>query len=617
MIAPTRRKLYSYVVYNYPKRRGITFRLLYVYLTFKNTYINDMRRYLFSIVLTIFLFQSYAQNTPTVINISLQKGNSNEVFINAFAKAKQAKGNPVTVKLEKGKYYFSRNESVKKVYYISNTTSEEEDPDPTKHIALHLEKLNNITIDGNGSTLLMTGEMTSFVLNECKNIAFKNINFDYTFPTQTEMTITEIGNNYIIAKVHPTSSYRINNGILEWYGDGWAFSTGIAQTYDPECDITWRSETPMDNIVKVEELEKNTLKLYYAKPFETKVGWTYQMRDAVRDEVAGFVNRSKNIKLENVQFYYLGNFGVVCQFSENIAINNTRFAPDSLGGRTNAGFADFLQVSGCKGLLDVRNSAFVGAHDDPINIHGTHLKIVKVLNPKQIKVRFMHGQTHGFQPFFKSDTIAFIKSETLNEISKAIVKDVKMLNLQEVLLELTQPIDTNMINASDNIAVENITWTPSVHIANNYFSRIPTRGILVTTRRKVIIDNNTFHRMQMSGILISDDALGWYESGMVKDVLIQNNKFLECGYPVININPENRKIDKPVHENIRIKGNYFQLRSDIGPAINSKSVKKLLIQNNTIAIPSNTKATLEDLIKTEASENVTIDNNVIKEKASK
>lgn len=35
------------------------------------------------------------------------------------------------------------------------TTSEEENPDPTKHIGLYLKDLENITIDGKGARLVM------------------------------------------------------------------------------------------------------------------------------------------------------------------------------------------------------------------------------------------------------------------------------------------------------------------------------------------------------------------------------------------------------------------------------------------------------------------------------
>ena len=63
--------------------------------------------------------------------------------------------------------------------------------------------------------------------------------------------------------------------------------------------------------------------------------------------------------------------------------------------------------------------------------------------------------------------------------------------------------------------------------------------------------------MQMSGIFIADDARSWFESGMVRDVTIRNNNFIECGAPVILIAPENKCNDGYVHRNITITNNLF------------------------------------------------------------
>lgn len=65
---------------------------------------------------------------------------------------------------------------------MSNTTTVQENPDPTKHIGLHFKGLKNVTLDGNGAKLLTHGEMTSFLLDECENITLQNftLNADLT-----------------------------------------------------------------------------------------------------------------------------------------------------------------------------------------------------------------------------------------------------------------------------------------------------------------------------------------------------------------------------------------------------------------------------------------------------
>lgn len=515
----------------------------------------------------------------TIIEINPKSGTSNQNIYEAIKTASSNKGKPTTIKLTPGVYSFNRSESIEKLYYISNTTSESENPNPIKHIALLLKDLKNITIDGSGSTLLLTGEMTSFVVDNCRNIVLKNFNIDNSNPTQTECTVKKVGNDYLIVEVHPTSQYKIENGKLIWYGDGWSFSGGIAQSYDPVKNVTWRSWSPMDGLKKAVELRENLLFLQYENKPQARPGIVFQMRDGIRDEVCGFINNSENVKLENVNFYYLGNFGVVSQYSENISFDKCNFMPKPGSGRTNAGFADFVQISGCKGKVQISNCNFSGAHDDPINIHGTHLKVIEYIDTKTIKVRFMHHQTYGFKAFFKGDEVELVNAETLRKIWLGTITNARLINSREMILSLNKEIPTSVTNIA-NVVIENVTWTPEVEIKGNSFSRIPTRGILLTTRKKSIIENNIFYGTQMSAILIANDAMSWYESGPVHNLTIRKNTFLQCGAPVILIAPEYKKYEGPIHKNILIEENVFESNNSNVSAISARGVDGLTISNN-------------------------------------
>ena len=99
--------------------------------------------------------------------------------------------------------------------------------------------------------------------------------------------------------------------------------------------------------------------------------------------------------------------------------------------------------------------------------------------------------------------------------------------------------------------------------------------------------------MQMSGILIADDARSWFESGRVRDVTIRNNNFMECGGPVILISPENDRNEGYVHRNIAITNNRFQLTGT--NAIFAKSVDGLKITDNLFLSP--TPAEISNLIR--------------------
>lgn len=557
-----------------------------------------MRRTILFIILAIFLFQAnFAENR---IYVKCPEGTANNSLADALMQAASFQGKPVTIQLEPGVYSFKRSLSTQKVFHVSNTTSESENPECIKHIAVWMNGLKNVTIDGAGATWLMTGEMTTFIAQACQNITLKNLNIDYQFPTQTEMTVLEDGKDYIITQVHPTSQYQIIDGKLTWYGDGWSFNKGIAQWYDPLKDITWREWSPMSGLSKTIELRHNLLYMQYTKKKpQVPIGTVFQMRDGLRDEVCGCFDHCKNIRLENVNFWYLGNFGIVVQYTDGFSVERCRFMPKPGSGRTNAGFADFIQISGCKGTVSIYNSEFAGAHDDPINIHGTHLKVVSYLNDRTIRVRFMHGQTFGLQAFHPKDEIELINAQTLQSLQSAQVVKVNMINEREFELTLNRPI-TSKIKELKDIAVENITWTPEVHIAGNTFRRSPTRGILVTTRRPVVIENNLFYGMQMSAILVADEAMSWYESGPVHNLIIRRNTFLQCNSPMILIYPEYHQYLTPVHKNIRIEENIFESDNPSVKAIQARGVDGLTIQNNHFKMAG------KDLIQIEECEHIIV-----------
>jgi hypothetical protein len=275
--------------------------------------------------------------------------------------------------------------------------------------------------------------------------------------------------------------------------------------------------------------------------------------------------------------------GIVSQFSENISLLKVMVAPRKNSGRIIASFADCFHFSGCKGLIKIDSCFTSGAHDDPINVHGTHLQITRLDAGSKITVRFMHHQTYGFKAFFAGDSIAFINPKTLLPVATAKLKTAKLVNRREMEIEVEGKMPANINNG---LCIENLTWTPEVIIQNSRFERTNTRGLLITTRRKVLIENNVFYHTGMYPILIADDAASWFESGAVQDVTISKNVFDECGNNsgsgAIAIAPENHELvaGNTVHRNIRIINNTFKVNN--GGVLTARSVDNLVFTGNKI-----------------------------------
>ena len=201
-------------------------------------------------------------------------------------------------------------------------------------------------------------------------------------------------------------------------------------------------------------------------------------------------------------------------------------------------------------------------------------------------LRFMHPQTYGFEAYFAGDTVAFIRPATMQRYATAVVKRVRQRSerLWEVTFDRAVP---KTLRVGED-CVENLSCTPEVEITRSMFTRTSTRGILVTTPRRVVIADNSFVKTGMSAILIEGDARSWYESGAVKDVLITRNRFFDCGFwgapsrAVIAVHPSNGVIsgNKPVHRNVRVLDNTFELYG--GAIFHAMNTEAICVENNVI-----------------------------------
>lgn len=514
--------------------------------------------------------------------------------------------NPIKINFAPGRYDFHQETGVKEKFHISNTN---DDPKGDKAIALYFRGMKHLQVNGRGAEIRIHGRMIETCMIKCENVVMKNLSFDYSRPTVSEFTVLKADATSAIVSVHKDSTYKLKDGKLIWVGEGWESpARGHSQRYEPVPKRVARVGSVISKVSHIEEIEPHKLRLNYEKNPGYKPGWVYQFRYTHRDCVGVFMERCKDVVWKKVNFYFFHGMGVISQFCENLKFEDVVIAPREGSGRTCAAWADMLHFSGCKGLIRVDKVRFCGANDDAINVHGTHLRVVAREGDRKIRVRFMHRQTFGFEAFVPGDEIDFIGGDTLVPYATNKVKTVKVLNEREVLLTLEK-------NAPEKIApedvIENATWTADVHVTNCHLSRIPTRGFLLTTRGKVVIENNYFHRTRNAGILVADDARSWYESGYVRDMTIRGNTFYDCG--AIQIHPENRMVDveNPVHFNIKITGNTFHRN---GKIVDAKSTRGLEVTGNTIIAPKNVdkKRLLEQLVRTKACSKVKIERNKIK-----
>jgi len=491
------------------------------------------------------------------------------------------------INFPKGRYDFWPDNATETGYYISNTSSENEVPVKKQKVGLFLKGMKNVIIEGNGSVFVFHGKMITWVLDGSENITIHNLSLNYERPGMSEMTIKEISPSAVVAEIHPDSKFAIINSRVEWYGEKWVSKNYHAVLVRPDKGMLLYSS--WEPFMKSRAEVIGPLRVRFTgdfTKFRAQPGDVLTIRDTYRDYVGAFNYHSKNVSLRNIHMNSMHGLGIVSQFSENLNFDSVYVEPEQGRGRVIASSADGMHFSGCKGQITINNCRFNGMHDDPVNVHGTHLKVTEIVSPTSLKIKFMHNQSYGFEAFATGDTVAYLHSAALQIYGQGIIKTAKLVSEREMLIELQKPV-AEELRIGD--ALENITWTPSVTIKNSRFERTNTRGTLITTRRKVLIENNVYYRIGMHAILIENDASGWYESGPVTDVTIRNNEFIECGFNsapnnyVININPETHEMVPGyyVHKNIRIEHNKFKVYDT--PLLRARSTNGLSFINNTIA----------------------------------
>lgn len=512
---------------------------------------------------------------------------------------------PVRLVFPKGTYELYPDNADPHELYISNTEGGNQ-AYKNRRFALFLEGVRDFTVDGDGSTLRTHGLMGIFAVIGSQRVTVKNFTSDHAAPKVVDVSVAETGVSngkaYRILSVPAGSPYSISGTQLSFMSDVspvtgqryWQHTTSqmwYAQVYNPATGLAWRSGNPLfTNVAAMSDLGAGRIRVdYTSSTAPTDRGLVYEMREVSRDTAAGFVWESADFTLTGVTARYLHGFGIVGQLSSNITITGNRFAADPATGRTTAAFADILQMSGVKGAVTVTDNHFEGAHDDPINIHGTYLEVVGKPAPNKLTVQYMHPQTAGFPQYHVGDRVEIVDKMTMATIpggtaTVTAVDGPTGRDTSKSLTTMTITLDANVPAAVtvNNFVVENTTYTPTVRIARNVFRAIPTRGILLTTRGTSVIEDNVFDGMSMSSIYISSDAYQWYESGPVRDVTIRRNRFLRPASPVIWFDPTNRTVDKtvPVHSGVTIENNEFSV-GDV-ELLNAKSVSGVTFRHNKV-----------------------------------
>jgi hypothetical protein len=493
-----------------------------------------------------------------------------------------------TLVFPKGRYDFWPEGGVEKAYFESNTTNNN-----PKRLAVFVDGFAGLTIDGGGSTFVFHDRIQPITVDRSTGVTIRNLSIDWDIPLSAEAVVAAATEEYIDLRIDERQyPHVIENGHLVFTGEGWRSAWRSTMEFDGKTLQVvpgtgdsgclgggWREH-------RAEIVAPGLVRLHRRFERRPAVGNVLVLRHSDRDHAGLFILDSRDVTVENVALHHAAGLGLLAQFSENLTVRNFRAVPSPVR-RVLSGHDDGIQVSNCRGLVLVEGCRFHGLMDDPINVHGTSVRIMERPAPDRLVCRFMHEQSTGLGWGHAGDRVGFIENDSMRTVGEGLVASFRPIDRDNFELRLEKPAPAE-IEPGD--ALENLTWSPDVVIRGNEFASNRARGLLVSTPGRVVIERNHFESSG-SAILIAGDANYWYESGAVRDVAIRNNVFgpaclgspYQFGEGVISILPEIPKPDPafPFHRNIRIEDNEFH-PSDY-PVLYAKSVNGLTFSNNRVS----------------------------------
>lgn len=495
----------------------------------------------------------------------------------AFTRLLAAAAPGTEILLEKGRYDVWCENATPRPWQQSNS-----DTISMRYYGIMMEHLRDVTLDGAGSDFVFHGRQTGIGLAFCTNMTLKNFTMDWQRPEISQGLVMESGTNFVVVKMHADTPAMVENGRLLFPGEGWTNSCGATMEWDPKTGGPAYQRRDLGYPGAAAQVAPGVFRLETREHY--KVGNVVIFRHGPRSHATVLIHGCTNTVVENVDAYSSCGLGLLAQHSDTVRFTGFHFIPKPRSGRLFSSRDDGLQVSCCKGLIEVDRCTFEGMLDDPINVHGFYLQVTSRVDDRTLRCRLAAnaGQDWWAAP---GDRVAYVLRDSIVSCGSNSVASFKLINNQEAEVRLKLPIPADM---GPDYVLENSDVFPSVVIRNSRFGNQRARGILFTTPRSVLIENNTFYTSGCA-ILANGDANFWCESGAVHDAIIRSNTFINCNQAwyqfceaVISIDPVVKKpqAGRYSHSNVRVENNVFKTFD--APVLYAESVDGLTFSGNII-----------------------------------
>jgi len=543
-----------------------------------------MNKQVIILLFLLFVLNNGCRNTEAIQSINLREfdiensSDATPIVVEAIRKCK--KDGIRKLEFPKGTYHFYPTFAPDKYCAITNNDN------GLKRTAFPLIGFDGLEIDGNGSEFIFHGKMLPFIIEDSKNLTIKNLSINWKVPFGLEGKVVANNPANKSFDIEVLSPYKVQYGHLylsleredspyeKKYGyrfampEGYDLAVGENIVWDPATNAPYYNTVLYEleqYTISAEEIKKGLIRLSGNSQVVPPIGSVVCFKGEYlfnRTSPAFRLFKSKNLTFNNINVHHAGAMGLIAERCENITLDGFNVVLKEGEGRMVTTTADATHFCNCKGEVIIRNCTFENMLDDATNIHGTYVRVNKILDDYRVAVETYHPHQNDYIFGEAGDSVRIINNSLIPTTNSLMLTKVERINEKISILTFNESVKGKV---EKYYGIENISWYPTALLENNIVRNNRARSFLISVPRKVIVRNNYFSS-QMASLLVAGDLGLWNESGPCDSLIIENNTFENCAYggngaqSIIMIEPEYDK-------DIDIQGKYS---------------RNIIIRNNTI-----------------------------------
>ena len=494
----------------------------------------------------------------------------------ALAAARRLKGVPVVIQFAPGRYRCFGGKSLQAKHAFEPS--------------LLIEKTDNLTIDGQGATLVGLDLASLMVFQDSRNVTVRNLTVDWDPLPHTSGRVAKLlptEHAFDLAPQIPAAPVagRIVQAILAYdptlhrlAKNGWE----VYQTQG-ERDADKTLLTPEGNLRIVQRRDVPL----------PEVGWNVVVRHQVYGFEAFTFRQCNHVLLEDVIVRAVPGMAVLGWGSRDITIRRIQVVPSDPGWMSAT--ADAMHFGSCRGQITVEDSEFAGMGDDAINIHAMYGLAMARIDDHTLAVArarmnsYYDTKREIWDAPMRGDLLEYSGGdEPLLAQGKLQVVDARQdAATQRTIIRFQEALPAVV---GENTVLSNLSTSPSVRIRRCKVHGNRARGMLLQTRN-VMVEDCVFEDVSGGGLHICTDACEWWESLGSRDVTVQRCVFRRCNFGVARREaaldifsdlPKGRQSAAGIHQRLQLLENTFE--GNTGAAIHVGSADEVEVRSNRFAV---------------------------------